>query len=64
MAVSLKSLPRIVYTFLYLHIIITRPDLAEGHEAYKDGGGQLHEAGYDAFVTGSCFAHMVRYLGQ
>ncbi|XP_005103432.1 poly(A)-specific ribonuclease PARN [Aplysia californica] len=38
-------------------------DIADGFERYKDGGGSLHEAGYDAFLTGSCFAHMTRFLG-
>ena len=26
--------------------------------------GPLHEAGYDAFITGICFATMVTYLGS
>lgn len=31
---------------------------------YDSGKGQLHEAGYDAFVTGMCFAGLCQKLGK
>ncbi|KAI8853654.1 ribonuclease H-like domain-containing protein [Chytridium lagenaria] len=38
----------------------------EGFEGYQQTGSSLeakfHEAGYDAFVTGCCFARMVKYI--
>lgn len=37
---------------------------ADGFTRYDDGGGAFHEAGYDAFVTGCCFATMANYLGR
>ncbi|XP_055874675.1 poly(A)-specific ribonuclease PARN-like isoform X1 [Biomphalaria glabrata] len=37
---------------------------ADGFNLYDDGGGSSHEAGYDAFVTGTCFATMLNFLGR
>ncbi|CAL1547260.1 unnamed protein product [Lymnaea stagnalis] len=37
---------------------------ADGFTRYDDGAGAFHEAGYDAFVTGCCFATMANYLGK
>ncbi|KAM3916669.1 poly(A)-specific ribonuclease PARN [Leptodactylus fuscus] len=36
---------------------------AEGFPSYDTGAGQLHEAGYDAYITGLCFITMADYLG-
>ena len=37
----------------------------EGYESHSlDGGGQAHDAGYDAFMTGVCFITMVKKLGE
>ncbi|XP_013416791.1 poly(A)-specific ribonuclease PARN-like [Lingula anatina] len=36
---------------------------AEGFPAYTTDNEQLHEAGYDAFITGLCFIGMSKYLG-
>ncbi|CAN0197567.1 poly(A)-specific ribonuclease PARN [Lampetra fluviatilis] len=37
---------------------------AEGFPAYSTAVEQLHEAGYDAYITGLCFASMANYLGS
>lgn len=44
--------------FLPVHI-----DVADGFERYQNESGALHEAGYDAFITGCCFTTMINYLG-
>uniref|UniRef100_A0AAZ3R161 Uncharacterized protein n=1 Tax=Oncorhynchus tshawytscha TaxID=74940 RepID=A0AAZ3R161_ONCTS len=36
---------------------------AEGFPSYDTAQEQLHEAGYDAFITGLCFISMANYLG-
>ncbi|BFZ20795.1 hypothetical protein BsWGS_23834 [Bradybaena similaris] len=38
-------------------------EIPPGYERYKNEAGALHEAGYDALVTGRCFTTMVNYLG-
>ncbi|CAN2390635.1 poly(A)-specific ribonuclease, partial [Pristimantis euphronides] len=37
---------------------------AKGFPSYNTGAGQLHEAGYDAYITGRCFVSMADYLGS
>ncbi|XP_075686239.1 poly(A)-specific ribonuclease PARN isoform X1 [Rhinoderma darwinii] len=37
---------------------------AEDFPGYDTGKGQLHEAGYDAYITGLCFISMAHYLGS
>ncbi|KAG8558312.1 hypothetical protein GDO81_016948 [Engystomops pustulosus] len=37
---------------------------AEGFPSYDTAVGQLHEAGYDAYITGLCFITMADYLGS
>uniref|UniRef100_A0A0B6ZFZ7 Poly(A)-specific ribonuclease PARN n=1 Tax=Arion vulgaris TaxID=1028688 RepID=A0A0B6ZFZ7_9EUPU len=39
-------------------------DIAADFERYHNGGGAMHEAGYDALVTGRCFLTMINYLGS
>lgn len=39
------------------------PDLMEGCEKYIDGN-VFHEAGYDAYITGLCFASLTNFLGK
>lgn len=36
----------------------------EGLQSYDTSTEQLHEAGYDAFITGLCFISMTNYLGS
>ncbi|KAG7492032.1 hypothetical protein MATL_G00009820 [Megalops atlanticus] len=36
---------------------------AEGFPSYDTAAEQLHEAGYDAYITGLCFISMANYLG-
>uniref|UniRef100_A0A674CVI1 Poly(A)-specific ribonuclease PARN n=1 Tax=Salmo trutta TaxID=8032 RepID=A0A674CVI1_SALTR len=36
---------------------------AEGFPSYDTAQEQLHEAGYDAYITGLCFISMANYLG-
>ncbi|GAB1300015.1 Poly(A)-specific ribonuclease PARN [Apodemus speciosus] len=37
---------------------------AEGFPSYDTASEQLHEAGYDAYITGLCFVAMANYLGS
>ncbi|KAF0876634.1 PARN ribonuclease, partial [Crocuta crocuta] len=37
---------------------------AEGFPSYDTAAEQLHEAGYDAYITGLCFIAMANYLGS
>ncbi|XP_075420382.1 poly(A)-specific ribonuclease PARN [Tenrec ecaudatus] len=37
---------------------------AEGFPSYDTASAQLHEAGYDAYITGLCFISMANYLGS
>ncbi|XP_073447184.1 poly(A)-specific ribonuclease PARN isoform X2 [Aquarana catesbeiana] len=39
-------------------------DSAEGFPSYNTSSEQLHEAGYDAYITGLCFVSMANYLGS
>ncbi|KAJ6655936.1 hypothetical protein lerEdw1_004521 [Lerista edwardsae] len=37
---------------------------AEGFPSYSTASEQLHEAGYDAYITGLCFIAMANFLGS
>ncbi|XP_017543900.2 poly(A)-specific ribonuclease PARN [Pygocentrus nattereri] len=37
---------------------------SEGFQCYDTAAEQLHEAGYDAYITGLCFVSMANYLGS
>uniref|UniRef100_A0A7N6BP14 Poly(A)-specific ribonuclease PARN n=1 Tax=Anabas testudineus TaxID=64144 RepID=A0A7N6BP14_ANATE len=39
-------------------------ETAEGFLSYNTAQEQLHEAGYDAYITGLCFISMANYLGS
>ncbi len=39
-------------------------ETAEGFHSYDTAQEQLHEAGYDAYITGLCFISMANYLGN
>lgn len=39
-------------------------DSDEGFPSYNTSSEQLHEAGYDAYITGLCFVSMANYLGK
>ncbi|XP_034409821.1 poly(A)-specific ribonuclease PARN [Cyclopterus lumpus] len=39
-------------------------ETAEGFHSYDTAQQQLHEAGYDAYITGLCFVSMANYLGS
>lgn len=39
-------------------------ETAEGFHSYDTSQEQLHEAGYDAYITGLCFISMANYLGS
>lgn len=39
-------------------------ETAEGFHSYDTAQEQLHEAGYDAYITGLCFISMTNYLGS
>uniref|UniRef100_A0A672Z5B4 Poly(A)-specific ribonuclease PARN n=1 Tax=Sphaeramia orbicularis TaxID=375764 RepID=A0A672Z5B4_9TELE len=41
-----------------------RVETAEGFPSYDTAQEQLHEAGYDAYITGLCFISMANYLGN
>ncbi|XP_054635744.1 poly(A)-specific ribonuclease PARN isoform X2 [Dunckerocampus dactyliophorus] len=39
-------------------------EAAEGFPSYNTAKEQLHEAGYDAYITGRCFISMANFLGS
>lgn len=39
-------------------------ECSEGFQSYDTATEQLHEAGYDAYITGLCFISMANYLGK
>ncbi|KAM4632012.1 poly(A)-specific ribonuclease PARN [Discoglossus pictus] len=39
-------------------------DSSDGFPSYNTATEQLHEAGYDAYITGLCFISMANYLGS
>ncbi|XP_034156245.2 poly(A)-specific ribonuclease PARN [Pangasianodon hypophthalmus] len=41
-----------------------RVECSEGFQSYDTASEQLHEAGYDAYITGLCFISMANYLGS
>ncbi|XP_063790390.1 poly(A)-specific ribonuclease PARN isoform X2 [Pseudophryne corroboree] len=41
-----------------------KDESAEGFPSYNTASEQLHEAGYDAYITGLCFISMANYLGS
>ncbi|XP_070617622.1 poly(A)-specific ribonuclease PARN isoform X2 [Erythrolamprus reginae] len=41
-----------------------RVESAEGFPSYDTASEQLHEAGYDAYITGLCFISMANFLGS
>uniref|UniRef100_A0AAY4B7I7 Poly(A)-specific ribonuclease RNA-binding domain-containing protein n=1 Tax=Denticeps clupeoides TaxID=299321 RepID=A0AAY4B7I7_9TELE len=41
-----------------------RVDFSDGFQSYNTATEQLHEAGYDAYITGLCFISMANYLGS
>ena len=47
----------VIPTFLMVSVT------ASGYPSYCSTNDQSHEAGYDAFITGSCFATMANHLG-
>ncbi|XP_066130899.1 poly(A)-specific ribonuclease PARN [Saccopteryx bilineata] len=42
----------------------SKVESAEGFPSYDTASEQLHEAGYDAYITGLCFISMTNYLGS
>lgn len=39
-------------------------EIESGYQSYKvNKSGQHHDGGYDAFMTGACFATMLKVLG-
>ncbi|XP_039632480.1 poly(A)-specific ribonuclease PARN [Polypterus senegalus] len=43
--------------------ISPKVESAEGFPSYNTASEQLHEAGYDAYITGLCFISMANFLG-
>ncbi|XP_031417976.1 poly(A)-specific ribonuclease PARN isoform X2 [Clupea harengus] len=41
-----------------------RVECCEGFQSYDTATEMLHEAGYDAYITGLCFISMANYLGS
>lgn len=52
------DLGKTVFFFLFSSL-----ESAEGFPSYDTASEQLHEAGYDAYITGLCFISMANYLG-
>uniref|UniRef100_A0A667WWX3 Poly(A)-specific ribonuclease PARN n=1 Tax=Myripristis murdjan TaxID=586833 RepID=A0A667WWX3_9TELE len=47
-----------------LFSIVPLSETAEGFPSYDTAQEHLHEAGYDAYITGLCFISMANYLGS
>ena len=49
---------------LFFHLLSFAPRLVfcDGFDDYEDGADKFHEAGYDAYCTGVCFAKMALHL--
>lgn len=54
-----------VYGFVRccFHIHISRSELDAGFERYNGSADAYHEAGWDAYVTGVCYARMKHFIG-
>lgn len=50
-------------TSLVLSLVLSLLESAEGFPSYSTASEQLHEAGYDAYITGLCFIAMANFLG-
>lgn len=50
-------------SFFFL-VILFLSETAEGFPSYDTAQEQLHEAGYDAYITGLCFISMANHLGK
>lgn len=48
---------------LFFFLSFSSLESAEGFPSYDTASEQLHEAGYDAYITGLCFISMANYLG-
>ena len=59
---SLNPQNRFVTTNKPLKLFVS--ETAEGFPSYDTAQEQLHEAGYDAYITGLCFISMANYLGN
>lgn len=58
---GLQALSVVLFTYLFL---LVASETAEGFPSYDTAQEQLHEAGYDAYITGLCFISMANYLGD
>uniref|UniRef100_A0A452QWD4 Poly(A)-specific ribonuclease PARN n=1 Tax=Ursus americanus TaxID=9643 RepID=A0A452QWD4_URSAM len=47
-----------------INYVLNCSEFAEGFPSYDTATEQLHEAGYDAYITGLCFISMANYLGS
>ncbi|BFZ17410.1 hypothetical protein BsWGS_20449 [Bradybaena similaris] len=61
--ISFSGLSELLQTLQSPPFSPVKVEVAQGFERYHNGAGTLHEAGYDALITGRCFATMVNYLG-
>lgn len=57
------SLPAVVTPPPPVCILSLSSESAEGFPRYDTASEQLHEAGYDAYITGLCFISMANFLG-
>lgn len=58
------SQPTNSYHQLSIFFSLFVSETAEGFPSYDTAQEQLHEAGYDAYITGLCFISMANYLGN
>uniref|UniRef100_A0A671SWA1 Poly(A)-specific ribonuclease RNA-binding domain-containing protein n=1 Tax=Sinocyclocheilus anshuiensis TaxID=1608454 RepID=A0A671SWA1_9TELE len=55
---------KVCHVFVCVFSSYLEPRCPEGIQSYDTSTEQLHEAGYDAFITGLCFISMANYLGS
>lgn len=61
LTVPLVLSPFILY---YIYSILYILEIAEGFPDYTNADAKFHDAAYDSFVTGKCFAIMSKHIGS
>ena len=59
----MNSHMRIYYNLYHFYLLFCL-ELPEDFQKYENATNKYHEAGYDAYVTGTNFATMVNLLGE
>lgn len=63
MWVRIQGYLELLWWSVYKWFFFLSSESAEGFPSYDTAAEQLHEAGYDAYITGLCFISMANFLG-